>query len=138
MTIDEKETVKKMRSYGLSYHEIAEVLQVKQSAVSNYCLRNGIKPSEDTTKKKYKVCPYCHQIFMVGAQKNKTFCSDKCRSLYWQSERRNEKAMRQESTNSHATQNRLDFSRKKSDEWCEDETLEINHSTSVSPGKEVT
>ena len=47
MTTEQKDRIIGLRNSGRSYAEIAQELGIGKSTVSNFCLRNGLKPSKN-------------------------------------------------------------------------------------------
>ena len=127
MTKQEKGQIELLRTSGYSYGEIAKMLTLTRSTVSNYCLRNDISaPDKDIAQALsygYRLCPNCKRLFEVQNQKSKQFCSDICRVKYWQREEKEQQATLMESQNHETLLKELDFLAVKSDEWDGSEEL---------------
>lgn len=84
ITNSQKQIVRDMRQSGLSYTAIADALGLSANTIKSFCRRGNI-----TTKKHIqddcKNCgkPLLHQL----GKKKKQFCSDKCRSDWWNNNR---------------------------------------------------
>ncbi|GHT78039.1 hypothetical protein FACS1894104_0620 [Actinomycetota bacterium] len=84
MTATQKNQIKSMRMGGKSYAVIADALSISENTVKSYCRRNGlggIAAAESDAQ------TYCHQcgtsLVQTGGAKAKRFCSDKCRTAWW-------------------------------------------------------
>lgn len=79
----QKETILAMRQQGISYARIAEELILSLNTVKSVCRRNGIKISRPEERPS-GVCKTCGEpLRQVAGGRQKTFCSDKCRYLWW-------------------------------------------------------
>ncbi len=87
-----KEKVITLRKENYSYNKIAETLGMKKNTVQSICQRAGVKPvSNNLTDKNSEAlyCRYCHQPFgNVWNRKGKVFCSDSCRTKWWNEKRK--------------------------------------------------
>ena len=82
MTSEMKLKIDELRKDGLGYSKIASVLGITKGSVASYCRRNG--SSDVSNDKKLGRCLYCGRpIIDESNSKPRKFCSDKCRSLYW-------------------------------------------------------
>lgn len=90
MTGQQKEHITAMRMQGISYSAIAQSLGLKKETVAAFCRKNGLNgvkaadsrviPSQTDT------CPVCGAVLMqIPGRKKRRFCSDKCRTLWWNS-----------------------------------------------------
>ena len=128
MNTNDKNNISKMRNCGCSYKQIADTLELKECTVKKHCLRHGIKlpagmEPQRQPRDKWRVCPYCHEAYIVNPENEKQFCSDKCRANYWKAKRREEEAMKKqeeafikEMQQQLALKKELDLLAKKSDE----------------------
>lgn len=125
MNEEEKTQVRMMREAGCTYRQIADIMHMNVSTISNYCLRyhiespnsfSGVSPPNS----KYRKCPICGRIFLADNKPNQQFCSEKCRSKYWQNERKDAARLKEEAEVQKTLQKELDFLAKKSDEWLDD------------------
>lgn len=88
MTDSDKRTIRIFRENGVSYGEIAKILNMSIDTVKSYCRRNGLtgyKSSriEDVVVKPCEECGL--PVVQNPGRKLKRFCSDKCRMLWWNS-----------------------------------------------------
>lgn len=83
----QKETILSMRQQGASYSGIAEQLLLSPNTVKSVCRRSGVKitrPVEHSSD----VCKTCGEpLQQIAGGRKKTFCSDKCRYLWWNRKR---------------------------------------------------
>lgn len=82
MTNETKLKIDELRSKGLGYSKIANLLGITKNSVASYCKRSvGISISSD---KKIIRCLNCGKPIIINSNsKPRKFCSDKCRRLYW-------------------------------------------------------
>lgn len=82
MTNETKLKIDELRSKGLGYSKIANLLGITKNSVASYCKRSvGISISGD---KKIIRCLNCGKPIIINSNsKPRKFCSDKCRRLYW-------------------------------------------------------
>lgn len=84
----------KLRLSGCTYNEIAEILSISKNTVQSICQRAGIKCTDITNRKDYKkgdfqACKWCGKLFEnPWNRKGKAFCSDQCRTEWWNEKRR--------------------------------------------------
>lgn len=85
MTEPEKSIIRRMRESGASYSSIADYLCISPNTVKSFCQRNDIHTlSKQTDRSGKQFCAQCGQpITQQGNRKPKRFCSDQCRSLWW-------------------------------------------------------
>lgn len=78
-----------MRQQGVRYNQIADTLNLSVNTVKSYCRRNGLTVSEDTKIDNYKeTCKQCGKpLKQESKRKQKTFCCDKCRYMWWNTHR---------------------------------------------------
>lgn len=82
MTTDQKEQIRAMRLQGLGYGKIAQALGISSNTVRSFCRRNSL--CGDTTKNSF--CKQCGKaIKIIPKQKPRKFCSDICRTTWWNS-----------------------------------------------------
>ena len=139
MNIIDQENIRTMRTKGCSYKQIADTLNIKKCTVKKHCLRHDIKLPDtfEATRKpiaKWVVCPHCKKVFIADTENEKQFCSDKCRSNYWRTERKKEKirreeeeAMRREFEHLEALKKELDLSAKQSNELVDGKKLVLGY-----------
>ncbi len=73
----QKQQIILLRIQGLSYKEIAKKVNISYNTISAFCKRNRIE--KDTL-----LCKLCKTpINNISGQKPKKFCSDKCRTSWW-------------------------------------------------------
>ena len=128
MTKKEKGQIELLRTSGYSYGEIAKMLTLTRSTVTNYCLRQQIVPP-DHVLKIYSLCPNCRNLFSPeGRQRNnQRFCSEQCRKDYWRKERHSKEVLEVEAEHHLTLQKELDFLPEKSDEWVDGEEILLRH-----------
>ena len=82
MTNETKLKIDELRSEGLGYTKIANLLGITKNSVASYCKRSvGVSISND---KKIIKCLNCGKPIIINSNsKPRKFCSDKCRGLYW-------------------------------------------------------
>lgn len=79
MTNEQKHKIIDLRSQGLGYQKIGEILGVSANTISAFCKRNGVG-------KNIMLCKACKvPINNISGQKPKKFCCDKCRTAWWNS-----------------------------------------------------
>jgi endogenous inhibitor of DNA gyrase (YacG/DUF329 family) len=83
-----REKIKQMRDAGFSYSRIAAAMGISENTVKSFCRRNnlngfGVKASCNGQS---DCCRQCGRslVHITGA-KQKRFCSDKCRMIWWNS-----------------------------------------------------
>lgn len=82
MTNLQKERIKTMRLQGIGYVKIGETLGISDNTVRSFCRRNGLGETSPNTV----VCKQCGKLIkIVPKQKPKKFCSDACRTTWWNS-----------------------------------------------------
>jgi endogenous inhibitor of DNA gyrase (YacG/DUF329 family) len=103
LTTEQKEMINGMRSEGHSYSQIAVYLDISENTVKSFCRRNNLQSKalvvsfkEDITKVDNVACKNCGKpLKQKPKQKQKKFCSDKCRFEWWSNNKEslNKKAM---------------------------------------------
>ena len=89
MTDKQKQAIRNMRRLGLSYSAIAESVGLPPNTVKSFCHRDKANASEHPSVTKESVCKYCGSpLTHRPGKKKKCFCSDKCRSDWWNRNRR--------------------------------------------------
>lgn len=91
MTKKEQQQIIKLRMSGLGYKAIGQRLNISRDTVRGFCKRNGIDGVAKAAKKNYAdmknnglVCENCGIVIEQNPNsKKKRFCSDKCRSKWW-------------------------------------------------------
>ena len=82
MTDLQKETIRAMRLQDISYVKIGEGLGLSDNTVRSYCRRNSLGEKV----KNSVACRQCGKpVKIVLKQKPRLFCSDACRSAWWNS-----------------------------------------------------
>ena len=73
------EAIDKLRFQGYGYKKIASILGLAENMVKSYCRRNPID-------KESRLCVSCGKsIKSTPHKREKKFCSDKCRTKFWNS-----------------------------------------------------
>lgn len=90
MTEPEKSIITRMREGGATYASIASHLTLSQNTIKSFCQRKGIQPlpkQADSAELCY--CAQCGQpLARQENRKPKRFCSNKCRSHWWNRHRK--------------------------------------------------
>ena len=82
MTDLQREQIKAMRLQGISYVKSGETLGISDNTVRSFCRRNGL----GDTAKNTVACKQCGKLIkIVPKQKPRKFCSDACRTAWWNS-----------------------------------------------------
>lgn len=75
--MEKEEKVRELQKQGVGYKKIALLLDLPENSVKSYCRRHPVDTNE-------KVCPQCGAtIKNTPHKREKKFCSDKCRMLWW-------------------------------------------------------
>ena len=84
MTDWQKDQIQTMRRQGLSYVKIGQALGISDNTVRSFCRRNQLgDPVKNTIS-----CQYCGKpIKIIPKQKPRKFCSDRCRTAWWNNHR---------------------------------------------------
>lgn len=83
----QKEIIITTRQQGVSYSGIAEQLLLSPNTVKSVCRRSGVKV-ERSAERSTDVCKTCGEpLQQIPGSRKKTFCSDKCRYLWWNRKR---------------------------------------------------
>lgn len=83
MTNEQKERITTMRHQNYGYIKIAKLLGISDNTVRSYCRRNGL---DTCTMSNNNTCKECgKQIKAIGGRKPRKFCSDACRTRWWNS-----------------------------------------------------
>lgn len=89
MTNEEKMKLTKLRKAGAGYKKIAQELNLSESTVKSFCLRNGLTrkpvlPAEIEEKAEKMPCLCCGKpVLQTSGRKRKKFCNKECRNRYW-------------------------------------------------------
>ena len=83
MTNEEKSQIISLRSSGVGYIKISQMLGVSNNTVRSFCRRNGLSGNSDESKTSCKQCG--KQIRLIRGRKPRKFCSDRCRQEWWNS-----------------------------------------------------
>ena len=83
MTKQQKQVITEMRECGVPISSIAEQLDISANTIKSYCQRHNIQ-SSNQPRKNIRFCLQCYaEIPQTPHRKEKKFCSDKCRQLWW-------------------------------------------------------
>ena len=83
MTDEQKQAIASMRDSGVPITSIAQQLGLSVNTIKSYCKRHGIR-SGNQSSKNILFCLQCHkEIPQAEHRKEKKFCSNKCRQLWW-------------------------------------------------------
>lgn len=84
MTDEERNHIEDLRSQGIGYKKISEMLGLSVNTVKSFCKRNRLGCSE--VRQDQHICPWCGKPVEQNAhRKQKKFCSDRCRMQWWNS-----------------------------------------------------
>lgn len=85
MTEPEIIIITRMRESGATYAAIAVHLSLSQNTIKSFCQRKGIQPQAELRPvSEFRFCAQCGQpITQQENRKPKRFCSDQCRSRWW-------------------------------------------------------
>lgn len=85
----EKEAIKNLHKRGWSVNKIADSMNLSKNTVKSFLWR--LSKEEGEPKKETKNCAYCGaELPYTPGGRERRFCSDKCRTKYWNKERANE------------------------------------------------
>jgi endogenous inhibitor of DNA gyrase (YacG/DUF329 family) len=91
MTTIEKENISKLRHAGFGYTAIANELNISINTIKSFCKTNnlgGVKAKKNNLTKEISFCLNCGlELVHTPGKKKKKFCSDKCRSQWWNNNR---------------------------------------------------
>ena len=89
MTDAEKERIQNMRKEGMGYSRIAKALGLSDNTVKSYCRRNnltGVVEISQPQTAETGICRCCGKVVLqIPGRKEKKFCSDSCRTKWWNS-----------------------------------------------------
>ena len=98
MTNEQKTVVESLRSQGLGYKRIATQTGISVNTVKSYLRKYGSaaveqdapaiipEPVPETAADRQFLCRYCGKpVAQNPGRKEKKFCSDSCRTLWWNS-----------------------------------------------------
>ncbi len=85
LSVEIKEQIRQMRERDMGYKAISEALNLNPNTVKSHCQRYGLGGPRATMRDPQKsVCKYCgKEVMQNSGRKEKLFCSDKCRNLWW-------------------------------------------------------
>lgn len=90
MTNEQKIQIKRMRTEGVTYQRIGQVLGLPMNTVKTYCRRNSIsvavktQPGSSNTDDTF--CQCCgKELVQTPGKKRRKFCSPACRTKWWNS-----------------------------------------------------
>ena len=89
MTDKQKNQIAEYREQGMSYTEISKKMDLSINSIKTYCKRHGlggIRAYEADSSFVVVACEHCgNPVKQNPGRKQKRFCSDKCRNLWWNS-----------------------------------------------------
>ena len=89
MNDTQRQQIEKLRAEGLSYGKISETLGLSINTIKTYCRRHGLGGVVATPAPTYEAGHFClccgKPVQQTPGRKEKKFCSDKCRMVYWNS-----------------------------------------------------
>lgn len=89
MNKEQKTSIIRMRSDGMTFSEIANQLQLSINTVKSFYRRNA------NTKSPFETCMHCGKpIVQTKHKRQKKFCSDKCRNSWWSAHPQNRRPKR--------------------------------------------
>ena len=81
MTDLQKDQIRFMRLQGIGYVKIGQALGISNNTVRSFCRRNGL---DGEAGKSPVRCQQCGKpIKVTPKQKPRKFCSDRCRTIWW-------------------------------------------------------
>ena len=90
MTIEQKETILRLRQALSSYTQIAKETGLTASAVKSYCYRRGL--NTEALKNSGGYCQHCGEpIVKPSRTRPRRFCSDRCKTAWWNAHRHDHK-----------------------------------------------
>ena len=76
MTNEQKSRISRLRDQGLTFAQVADLMDMPRATVSSFCRRH-LNPS-------IGVCKQCgRKVELREKTKRKQFCSDRCRMAWW-------------------------------------------------------
>lgn len=91
MTEKQIKQINAMRNRGATYSEIAVATCLSESAIKSYCWRHKIQVVEKKSDEHNSsiLCPNCKVVIIQKPkQKPRRFCSEKCRTTWWNKNRK--------------------------------------------------
>lgn len=83
MTKQQKQIIAKLRECGVPIPSIAEQLGISANTIKSFCQRHSIL-SLNKPRRNIRFCLQCQtEIPQTPHRKEKKFCCDKCRQLWW-------------------------------------------------------
>jgi len=87
MTKQQKQAILAMRRRGQTYKAIANVLALSPNTVKSFCHRQNVSVQE--VVEEHLICKYCGApLIHHPGSKKKTFCNDRCRTAWWNENRK--------------------------------------------------
>ncbi|MCL1976232.1 MAG: hypothetical protein FWG61_08745 [Firmicutes bacterium] len=84
MTDKQKQAIREMRRVGLTYSEIANATGLPPNTVKSFCHRYNICVIGASGDEGRTVCRQCGKLLEhYPGKKKKQFCSDNCRTNWW-------------------------------------------------------
>lgn len=86
MTIEERNSIVRLRKAGQGYKTIAVTLGLSKETVKSFCQRNnmGGQRARSADSQRGIICPRCgKKIQQTEHTKPKRFCSAECRQAWW-------------------------------------------------------
>ena len=88
MNSEQKKQIERLRGDGLGYGSIAALLGLSKNTVKSHCQRNSLSSTaaEEAPLHGKSFCKQCGKpIRQVPGKKTMKFCSDACRTIWWNS-----------------------------------------------------
>lgn len=83
----QKQAIINLRVQGLTYAEIAAIMEISPNTVKSYCQRHNAKPQKMKPLPE-NTCKNCGKpLEQKNGTKKRTFCSNKCRYDWWNQHR---------------------------------------------------
>jgi len=84
----QKERIIELRSIGVGYRKIANILGLSINTIKSYCRRNklinNLTESKATTIVSQAFCKQCgNELFQTPGKKPLKFCCNECRTKWW-------------------------------------------------------
>lgn len=89
MTNTQKQSIRELRRMGLAYSTIADATGLSANTVKSFCHRNNVGTVSPISNYNPDTCKYCGDpLKHHPGKRKKCFCNDKCRSDWWNCNRR--------------------------------------------------
>ena len=95
ITALQEEQIRKLRSQGIGYRQIASQLNMSRDTVRYYCKANNLQGYKEAVQLNIQrieednnICSYCgKELIQTKTGRKKHFCNDVCRRKWWNQNR---------------------------------------------------